>query len=110
ARFIITDGGDGNGNDSDNAATKLTSLTLNFANFNSIKEVGIYDGGSLVSAIKTLDPSGNVTFAGAELTPIVASDNGTKSFNVRVNFNQTVVDNEQFTVKITAAEANPLFS
>lgn len=110
ARFIITDGGDGNGNDSDNAATKLTSLTLNFANFNSIREVGIYDGGSLVSAIKTLDPSGNVTFAGAELTPIVASDNGTKSFNVRVNFNQTVVDNEQFTVKITAAEANPLFS
>ncbi len=110
ARFIITDGGDGNGNDSDNAATKLNSLTLHFANFNSIREVGIYDGGSLVSAIKTLDPSGNVTFAGAELTPIVASDNGTKTFNVRVNFDQSVVDNEQFTVQISGAVADPLFS
>jgi hypothetical protein len=112
ADFIITDGGDGNASDSDNADTELTSLTLNFANFSSIREVGIYDGNTLVSDIKTLDGSGNVTFDDGDGLPlsITALDNGTKTFNVRVNFDPTVVDNEQFTVQITGASANQLFS
>jgi Secretion system C-terminal sorting domain/Bacterial Ig-like domain len=112
AQYTLTDGGDGNGNDGDNADTELTSLTLNFANFSSIRQVAIYEGGTIRSDVKTLDGSGNVTFNAGDVLPlsISAADNGTTSLNVRVNFNTTVTDNEQFTVEITGVDQNLLKS
>ena len=97
AKFTIRDGGNAL-NDTDNLDTKLTSLKINILNFANIRRVALYDGSTEIGSEQI--SAGTVTFTGLNL---VAPDNGTKDFSIRVSFKTVVTDNQQIQFTITEA-------
>ncbi|MEC5156963.1 choice-of-anchor D domain-containing protein [Chryseobacterium sp. MP_3.2] len=94
AKFTIRDGGASA--DADNLGTSLSQLTLSTSNFSNIRRIALYDG-----AIEIAEQAGAAThtFTGLNL---LAPDNGTKDFSVRVSFNTAVTDNQQIVLGVTA--------
>ncbi|NOZ35858.1 MAG: T9SS type A sorting domain-containing protein [Chlorobi bacterium] len=98
AQFTIRDGG--GANDADNVGTTLTDIIFSLTNYADIQRVAIYDG---TTEIAEVAGAATVTFTGMTLT---ASDNGSKTFSIRVSFNSTVTDNDQFQFTVTSATAS----
>ncbi len=97
-RFTIRDGG--GVNDADNSPTVLTAITFSIDNSSFIRSVALYDGATELAEATPV--GGTVSFSGLN---IIAPDNSTKNFSVRVSFNSTVTDNQQFSFTVTAATA-----
>lgn len=99
---------DGTGTpDADNLPTTLTDLTFSLSNSANIRSVALYDG---ATEIAEEDGAASVVFTGMSL---VAPDNGTKIFTIRVSYNNVVTDNLQnlFTVSsATALSTGSLFA
>lgn len=94
AQFTIRDGGATT--DTDNLATTLYQLTLTLTNSANIRRIAIYDG---ATEIAEQAGAASVVFTGLNL---VAPDNGTKDFSIRVSFNSTVTDNQTIRFQIAA--------
>lgn len=99
AQFTIQDGG--GAADADAVATILTNLTMSLTNSANIRRVALYDG---TTELGEVAGGATVSFSGLTLT---APDDGSKTFSVRVTFNATVTDNQQFLFTITSATADP---
>jgi M6 family metalloprotease-like protein len=97
AQFTIRDGGAGT--DDDGSSTTLTDISFDLSNWENIRRLALYDG---VTELGEEDGAATVTFSG--LT-IEATDDGTKTFSVRVSFNTTVTDNQQFQFVVSSATA-----
>lgn len=96
---------DGSGtSDADVLATTLTSLTLNLGpNFGVIRRIALYDGPGTTELTGTNEQTVSaqtVTFSGLS---VVAPDNSSITFAVRVSFRDPVTDNLQFSFAVTAA-------
>ncbi|RYY45340.1 MAG: hypothetical protein EOO06_16670, partial [Chitinophagaceae bacterium] len=92
---------DGNGtNDTDNLPTTLTSVTLALSNSANIRSVALYDGAMEVG--EDLDGAASLVFSDLSL---VAPDYGTKTFTIRVTYNEVVTDAAIPVFTVTAATA-----
>jgi hypothetical protein len=98
AKFTIRDGG--GSNDADTVGTILTDISFSLSNNANVRRVAIYDGASELDEVAG---GAAINFTGLSLT---ASDNGTKTFSLRVVFTNTVTDNQQFQFTVTAATAS----
>lgn len=100
AQFTIRDGG-ASAPDANSTTTTLTDITFSLSNSSNIRRVALYDGASEI-----LEVAGGATvpFSGIG-SALIAPDNGTKTFSIRVTFNAAVTDNQQFQFAITAATA-----
>ncbi|WP_299273644.1 T9SS type A sorting domain-containing protein [uncultured Psychroserpens sp.] len=99
--FTIQDGGD-DLTDADTVDTILTDLGFDISNSDNIAAIAIFDGATNIAEITSV--SSTVNFVG--LTGLTAPDNGSKTFDVYVTFNSTVVDNQQIQLTISAATAD----
>ncbi|MES2851117.1 MAG: choice-of-anchor D domain-containing protein [Bacteroidota bacterium] len=97
-QFDIRDGG--GAADGDALTTILTNISLNVANSSSLRRIAIFDG-----SINVGEVAGGATasFSGLNLA---ATDDGTKTFSVRVSFLSSVTDNQQFSFTVSSATAN----
>lgn len=98
AQFIIQDGG--GAADADALSTTLTALSMSISNSANIRRVAIYDGSTEVAEV-----AGGATVNFSSLN-LVAPDDGSKTFSVRVTYNSTVTDNQQNVFTITSATAD----
>jgi len=97
ARFRVRDVADGDG-----APTILTQVSLDFgANFGIIRRVELYDASGTMALPGTEFnlATQTITFGGLN---VVAPDNGTTTFSVRVSFRNLVTDNTQFSITVIA--------
>ncbi len=85
----------------ENLPTILTDLTLSISNSANIRRVALYDG---VTELDEEDGAATVTFSGLSLTAPAGSN---KTFQVLVTFNSTVTDNQNISIGITSATADP---
>lgn len=92
---------DGNGtNDVDNLPTTLTGITFSLSNFANIRSVALYDGVTEIG--EDVDGAASISFSGLSL---IAPDNGTKTFTIRVSYNEVVTDGQIPQFVVTAATA-----
>ncbi|MFY0482547.1 T9SS sorting signal type C domain-containing protein [Flavobacterium sp. PLA-1-15] len=92
---------DGNGtNDTDNLPTTLTNITFALSNSANIRSVALYDGVTEVG--EDMDGAASITFSDLSLA---APDNGTKTFTIRVTYNELVTDGIIPVFTVTAAGA-----
>lgn len=92
---------DGNGtNDTDNLPTTLTNITFALSNSANIRSVALYDGVTEVG--EDMDGAASITFSDLSLA---APDNGTKTFTIRVTYNELVTDGAIPVFTVTAAGA-----
>ncbi len=98
AQFIVQDGG--GVADGDAFGTTLTDLVMSLSNFADVRRVAIYDG---ITELDEVAGGASVSFSGLNL---VAPDDGSKTYSVRVTFNTAVTDNNQFVFAITGATAD----
>jgi len=99
ARFILQDGG--GAADADAVGTTLTDLIFNLSNAANVRRVALYDG---LTELAEVAGNNLVIFSGLN---IVAADNGTKSFSLRVTFNTAVTDNQRYSFNIISAASSP---
>ncbi|MEI6684067.1 MAG: choice-of-anchor D domain-containing protein, partial [Bacteroidota bacterium] len=99
AQFDIRDGG-ATLSDPDGLPTILTAITFNVANSSSIRRIALFDGTSNLAEVAG---GATASFSGLTLT---APDNSSKTFSVRVSFNSTVTDNQQFSFTVNSATAS----
>ena len=98
AQFTIQDGG--GSADTDGSSTELTAITFSLSNSSNIRRVAIYDGATEIAEVAG---GSTVTFSGISLT---AADDASKTFSIRVSFNASVTDNENFQFAVTSATAS----
>jgi hypothetical protein len=101
AQFTIQDGG--GTADADILATTLNNLSFTLGNNTNIRRVAIYDGSTEIAETAG---GANVNFVG--ISGLSAPDDGSKTFSLRVTYNSTVTDNQQyqFTVNSTVVDAS----
>ncbi|MFO0266143.1 MAG: hypothetical protein ACK51D_04280, partial [Cyclobacteriaceae bacterium] len=99
AAFTIRDGG-ASSTDPDSDDTNLTSITFSVSNAGLIRRIAIYDDAN--NELAEAAGASSVTFSSLGYP---APDNGSRDFRIRVSFNSTVTDNQQFQFTITAATA-----
>ena len=99
AEFIIQDGA--GTNDADALATTLTNISFSTGGSTAIRTAALFDGATKL-AETAVNGATNISFSGLG---IVAPDNGTKSFQLRVTFLTTVTDKEQIVFAVSAATA-----
>jgi hypothetical protein len=101
--FTLRDGGATT--DADAVGTTLSAITFSLSNFANIQKVALYDG---ATELQEVAAAASVTFNAAALaTNLTTADDGTKNFTLRVTFNTSVTDNQQFQFTVTAATAVP---
>lgn len=103
--FRILDGGPA-ANDADNLGTTLNSITLNITNWNVLRRIALYWGGTEIAEAAVTGPT--VTFTGLSGTSVTAPDNLTRIISVKASFNSTVTDNTQFSFSFTNADVTAL--
>lgn len=101
--------------DPDNLPTELTALTLEVTNYQNLRQIALFDGGTQIkelpaSSIVNTGPSvGQITFNSFD-NPFVAADDGNRTLSIRVSFlGNGVTDNDIITfrvVNVTAASTN----
>lgn len=97
ARFTIRDGG--GASDVDVLGTTLTAITFSLSNHANIRRIALYDGSTEVGEV---NGAASISFGSLNIN---ASDGDVKIFDLRVSFNSTVTDNQQFQFAITSATA-----
>ncbi|MBL7748443.1 MAG: hypothetical protein JNM19_13485, partial [Chitinophagaceae bacterium] len=97
-QFTIRDGGAAA--DADAVGTTLTDLVMSLSNAANIRRVAIYDG---TTEIAEVAGGASVSFSALGL---VAADDASKTYSVRVTFNTAVTDNQQFVFAVTSATAD----
>jgi fibronectin-binding autotransporter adhesin len=95
-RFTITDGPD-----NDNVATILTNISFSLSNHANIQRVALYDGSTELDEVAG---AATVSFSGLSLSTGI--DGGTKNFSLRVTYNTTVTDNQQYQFTVTSVTAS----
>lgn len=99
AEFIIQDGA--GTNDADALATTLTNISFSTGGSTTIRTAALFDGNSKITEVNV---NGLTSFSFSGLS-IIAPDNGTKSFQLRVTYLTTVTDKEQIVFAVSAATA-----
>jgi|GEM_PF-6241500 len=97
-KFTIRDGGASA--DADANTTTLTAISFSLTNSGNIQRVALYDG---ATELQEVAGAAIVSFSSLSLS---APDNGTKDFSLRVTYNTTVTDNQQYQFTVTSATAN----
>jgi hypothetical protein len=110
--FRIQDGGPTN-TDADNLGTTLNAITLNITNWQNLRRLALYNGVTEIAEAAVTGPT--VTFTGLTGTEVTAPDNGNRIITVRVSFQATVTDNQQFSfsfapANVTALSTNSAFT
>ncbi len=85
----------------ENLPTILTDLTLSISNSANIRRVALYDG---ALELDEEDGAPTVSFSGLSITAPAGSN---KTFQVLVTFNNIVTDNQNISIGITSATADP---
>lgn len=86
--------------DADTAGTTLSAISFNVTNYNYIRRAALYDGDTELAEVAV--SGATVAFTGFSAT---APDNGYKDLTVRVSFQGSVVDNQQFQFSVTSVTA-----
>lgn len=107
AGFTVRDGG-ASAPDAGGASTTVTAMTFDLGtNWAIIRRIELRQGDDSAPIAGTTNEQNvtgqTVSFSG--LTGLVANDNSTVNFQVRVSFQDPVTDNLQFSITITAATA-----
>jgi hypothetical protein len=110
--FRIRDGGATN-TDADNLGTTLNAITLNITNWANLKRLALYNGVTEIAEAAVTGPT--LTFSGLTGTEVTAPDNANRIITVRVSFQTTVTDNQQFSfsfgnANVTALSTNSQFA
>ena len=103
--FRIRDGGATN-TDADNLGTTLNAITLNITNWQNLRRLALYNGATEIAEAAVSGPT--VTFTGLTGTGVTAPDNGNRIITVRVSFQATVTDNQQFSFSFTPSDVTAL--
>lgn len=98
ARFTIRDGG--GVADADGVGTTLNSISFSLSNSANIRRVAIMDG---TTQLQEVAGAATINFTGLN---IVAADDGSKNFSLRVIFVNNVTDNQQYQFTITSVTAD----
>ncbi|MCE1165396.1 MAG: choice-of-anchor D domain-containing protein [Bacteroidetes bacterium] len=98
AKFDIRDGGASA--DADALSTILTAISFNVSNSSCLRRIAIFDGTNNISEVAG---GSTASFSGLTLT---APDDGSKKFSIRVSFQASVTDNQQFSFTVTSATAS----
>lgn len=96
-QFTLRDGS--GSNDLDLLNTTLTSITISVTNPSNIRRAALYDGATEIGEVAG---GAALSFTGINL---VANDNSTKLFSLRVSYSSVVSDNTQNTFAIIAVTA-----
>lgn len=99
ARFTLRDGGSGL-NDADALATTLTAISFSVSNHTLLRRIALYDGTTELGEVAA---AATVDFSSLS---VVASDNASKDFSIRVTFAATVTDRQQFSFTVSSVTAN----
>ncbi|MBA4311907.1 MAG: hypothetical protein C0417_04680 [Chlorobiaceae bacterium] len=102
AAFGMTLRDGGTGIDADAVATELVALTLTGTNVGSISRAALYDGTTELAEVAVTGSP--IAFSGFSTS---AADGGTKDLVVRVVFNNTVTDKQQFSFAVSSVTADP---
>ncbi len=102
ARFTIRDGG--GVADADVVGTTLNSISFSLSNSANIRRVAIMDGST---QLQELIGAPTITFSHPNLaTNLIAPDDGSKNFSLRVVFANNVTDNQQYQFAVTSVTAD----
>jgi len=110
--FRIRDGGATN-TDADNLGTTMNAITLNITNWANLKRLALYNGTTEIVEAAVTGPT--LTFSGLTGSEVTAPDNQNRIITVRVSFQATVTDNQQFSfnfapANVTALSTNSAFT
>jgi autotransporter-associated beta strand protein len=110
--FRIRDGGATN-TDADNLGTTLNAITLNITNWANLKRLALYNGATEIAEASVTGPT--LTFSGLTGSEVTAPDNSNRIITLRVSFQTTVTDNQQFSfsfanANVTALSTNSQFT
>jgi len=110
--FRIRDGGLTN-TDADDLGTTLNAITLNITNWANLKRLALYNGLTEIAEAAVTGPT--LTFSGLTGSEVTAPDNANRIITVRVSFQTTVTDNQQFSfsfanANVTALSTNSQFA
>ncbi len=109
-RFLVRDGGL-TANDTDGTETVLTGITLAINNWENLRNIALYDGGTelvevdVASNINTV--TGQIVLTGFEFN---AADNNDNDLTVKASFLNTVGDNEVITFTVVNVSARTVTS
>jgi hypothetical protein len=99
AQFTIQDGG--GTADADALGTIINTLSFLLSNSSNINKVALYDGGTEIAETTA---GAIVNFVG--ITGLSAPDDGSKTFSLRVTYNNTVTDNQQYQFTVNSVAVN----
>ena len=103
--FDIRDGASGGtATDIDSSPTNVTSLEFTVGNIGFLSEIGLFDSGD--NSIATGAITGNTVSFDLSGSPLVIPDDDIGTYHLRAVFNTSVIDNQQITFTVTAAQAN----
>ncbi|MBK9223776.1 MAG: hypothetical protein IPO23_02310 [Flavobacterium sp.] len=97
-QFTVQDGV----SDNDSFGTTLSTITFSLSNSANVQRVALYDGATELQEIA----AGATNVFNAGLGAINTTDGGSKTFSIRVTFNPTVTDNQQYQFTATSATAD----
>jgi hypothetical protein len=94
---------DGSGSaDADNLSTTLTAISFTTGGSTAIRTAALFDGTNNVGEV-AVNGATTIAFSGLSL---IAADNGTKDFELRVTYQGTVTDNQQIAFTVSSATAS----
>ncbi len=99
AGFSLRDGGVA-ANDADVVGTTLTAISFSLTNSTNIRRVAIMDGTTQLAEVAG---AATINFTGLN---VVAPDDGSKNFSLRVVFANNVTDNQQYQFAVTSVTAD----
>jgi hypothetical protein len=99
AGFSLRDGGVA-ANDADVVGTTLTAISFSLTNSANIRRVAIMDGSTQLAEVAG---AATINFSGLN---IVAADDGSKNFSLRVVFANNVTDNLQYQFAVSSVSAD----
>ncbi len=88
--------------DADNLGTTLSAISFSTGGSTAIRTAALFDGSTNVGET-VVNGATTIPFSGLSL---VAADNGTKDFELRVTYQAAVTDNQQITFTVSSATAS----
>jgi hypothetical protein len=88
--------------DADDLGTTLTGLTFTTGGSTAIRRAALFDGLTNIAEV-AVNGATTISFTGLSLS---ALDGGTKDFELRVSYQNTVTDNQQISYSVSAASSS----
>jgi hypothetical protein len=88
--------------DADALGTTLTNITFSTGGSTAIRTAALFDGATNIAEV-AVNGATSIAFSGFTLS---ATDGGTKNFELRVTYKESVTDNQQLTYTVSSATAS----